>query len=805
MATLISPFQYFADPTRARPIFNGFIFIGRPDGDPTNPADQVQVSLICDCGGGNPINVSQPIRTGPGGLPIYQGRPAQINVPASEFSIILQDSNQTQVYYSPRVTGFSEFSAENSITHTTRAAAVADFNENRFFIKVGDYGGAEYRRANDQTEYDTFPDSARFTDAGSNLWILNLLFSSIIDVRKFGVTPSDDDASATINEALTLCRNHQIRLDFTEIYQIRNTVTVPTSASLYFYGGIRNGINTTTVPATNFSASSGFRLAGTFPNTENLNKVSDERSFTDSAGRTHTLTKFDEDFSVGLRLTGDSIFIGGSMLVYAKNGNDAENYNNTTSRVLSDDIDVGVFIDAVSRSTIEKMVVLGHFRKAGTFQNASSNTDTVRTSERNSFHQITTSGQCGLCIRNQDSTFDLPNFGTSGTTYYDLEATDLDHPTGLRARDLGFSEASRCLEISGNRLRAVKFINATIQGSDDCVAFFGDCLDIQFVVSYFESKAAKTAVGGSNDVEPGGLVIAAPFDSNSTFETNNLQFIGRRQSSNVNFQPFFNDSVGSPTRFTSGLFNPRAVDDDLHYRFFGGTGSDLYFRAYDVDGSVRIRNTADTADNLRIFNSGNVETDGQRFTKSGGTGSYRISNEIGSLALAAGGSASSDVALTVSSAGDVVIDKGVLRPDSGVSANTQTLGTATQLWNEVFSRNGTINTSDEREKNIDTIPESWFSLALSLSQIRFKWKSGDNRWRVGYGAQSVYKACIDAGIADPFELSFIRCDLITDQTEDGNTVPIIDEETGKPLDRWGVCVEQINTLCIAALMKYRSL
>ena len=167
--TLISPFQYFADPTRARPIFNGFIFIGRVDGDPTNTADQIPVQVICECGG-SPVNVTQPIRTGPGGLPIYNGSPAQIVVCRSNYSITLQDNNRVQVYHSPDVTsGF----VNQPITHTTLAAAIADNNKNRMAVRLLERGGAEFRRAISQEEFNTYPTSARFTDQGSNLFVLD--------------------------------------------------------------------------------------------------------------------------------------------------------------------------------------------------------------------------------------------------------------------------------------------------------------------------------------------------------------------------------------------------------------------------------------------------------------------------------------------------------------------------------------------------------------------------------------------------------------------------------------------------------
>ncbi len=167
--TLISPFQYFADPTKARPIFNGFIYIGRVDGDPTNPMDQIPIQLICECGG-SPVNVTQPVRTGPGGVPIYNGNPAQIIVCQSRYSITLQDKDRVQVYHSPDVTsGF----INKSITHLTLANAMADDNTLLQSIKLLDRAGAEFRRATNQDEYNLFPESARFTDASSILWVLN--------------------------------------------------------------------------------------------------------------------------------------------------------------------------------------------------------------------------------------------------------------------------------------------------------------------------------------------------------------------------------------------------------------------------------------------------------------------------------------------------------------------------------------------------------------------------------------------------------------------------------------------------------
>ncbi len=70
------------------------------------------------------------------------------------------------------------------VTHNTRAEAVADNNSDRQFIRVGDFGGAEYRRAVDQTEYDTFPELGRLTDSQGNLFVLSI--EGIVSVDKLG-------------------------------------------------------------------------------------------------------------------------------------------------------------------------------------------------------------------------------------------------------------------------------------------------------------------------------------------------------------------------------------------------------------------------------------------------------------------------------------------------------------------------------------------------------------------------------------------------------------------------------------------
>ena len=230
--TLISPFQYFADPTRARPIFNGFIFIGRVDGDPTNTADQIPVQVICECGG-SPVNVTQPIRTGPGGLPIYNGSPAQIVVCRSNYSITLQDNNRVQVYHSPNVqSGF----VNQPITHTTLAAAMADDNSSRQSIRILSTG-SEYIRSASDAEFNSYPSRAKFTDGSSSSlqWVLRI--GSFVDpMHLAAVGDGIADDQEALNQSADLCRLLKRNLVIPRIHNTTVKVDLRDIAEVFGYG-----------------------------------------------------------------------------------------------------------------------------------------------------------------------------------------------------------------------------------------------------------------------------------------------------------------------------------------------------------------------------------------------------------------------------------------------------------------------------------------------------------------------------------------------------------------------------------------
>jgi len=101
MATFINPYTYISDPTRGRPVFNGRVFLGNPDTDPTLPENQIPVSVVNE--DGTLTQIPQPVRTGPGGVATYQGNPVQLDIQLLQHSMTIQDAGGRQVYYAPRI------------------------------------------------------------------------------------------------------------------------------------------------------------------------------------------------------------------------------------------------------------------------------------------------------------------------------------------------------------------------------------------------------------------------------------------------------------------------------------------------------------------------------------------------------------------------------------------------------------------------------------------------------------------------------------------------------------------------------
>ena len=84
------------------------------------------------------------------------------------------------------------------------------------------------------------------------------------------------------------------------------------------------------------------------------------------------------------------------------------------------------------------------------------------------------------------------------------------------------------------------------------------------------------------------------------------------------------------------------------------------------------------------------------------------------------------------------------------NSHSLNLGTSGHKWVNVYAKNGTIQTSDEREKDIlGVIDERYFAFFERIDPIKYRWRDDekDTRVRLGIGAQTAEKALIESGLS----------------------------------------------------------
>jgi hypothetical protein len=130
--------------------------------------------------------------------------------------------------------------------------------------------------------------------------------------------------------------------------------------------------------------------------------------------------------------------------------------------------------------------------------------------------------------------------------------------------------------------------------------------------------------------------------------------------------------------------------------------------------------------------------------------------------------------------------------------NTTSLGTASLRWSEVFAANGTINTSDEADKQqIGAIPDEWLDAWGDVQWSRFKWndavqsKGNGARWHVGLIAQRVRDAFAARGL-DAQEIGLLCYDEWDDQygTDETGALVLI----AAAGSRWGIRYDEAQAL-----------
>jgi hypothetical protein len=194
LVTLEMP--YFPDPTAGRPIFNGSIYIGEPDTDPEVAGNQKTVLLRQE--NGVDVPTTQPISTGAGGVPLYNGSPVQIIV-EGDYSLKLLNQLDVQVYYSPNSYVLEEMinqletvgiyqPFDNVALMVTESLPDGIIVETKGYYTAGDGGQARYL-IKTAVDYGATPDGyGDHTLANGNVAVLQagLDGSTQYHVKQFG-------------------------------------------------------------------------------------------------------------------------------------------------------------------------------------------------------------------------------------------------------------------------------------------------------------------------------------------------------------------------------------------------------------------------------------------------------------------------------------------------------------------------------------------------------------------------------------------------------------------------------------------
>lgn len=141
------------------------------------------------------------------------------------------------------------------------------------------------------------------------------------------------------------------------------------------------------------------------------------------------------------------------------------------------------------------------------------------------------------------------------------------------------------------------------------------------------------------------------------------------------------------------------------------------------------------------------------------------------------------------------------------SDNALSLGTASRRWSTVYAGTGTINTSDEREKqDIEELSAAELRVARSLKglirKFRFKdavgEKGGDARVHFGVIAQDVMVAFEVEGL-DPMRYGVICYDEWEDIPEQLNEAGEVVQPFYPAGNRYGVRYEEMISFIVSAL------
>ena len=228
------PFISIVDPSTGDPISFGNLYVGNPDTDPKQPGNRVQVRVLQE--DLTPVDIEQPVVLTSGGVISYQGSPAVLDIDAQDYSVLIEDRNDVQVYYRARsnevaVVPVDEISVFDSIADASAANIVSSVDTLQIlgFYSGGDGGEALYKRVPSEPSH-----AGKFQSNDGAWWEIGeaevnvLQFGARGDVDLTTESGGTDDSSAFQNA-------YNYAFDFSKIMQVPDGRGYRLSSSINCY------------------------------------------------------------------------------------------------------------------------------------------------------------------------------------------------------------------------------------------------------------------------------------------------------------------------------------------------------------------------------------------------------------------------------------------------------------------------------------------------------------------------------------------------------------------------------------------
>lgn len=234
-------YKYYPDPTKGKPVYLGYIFIGEPNTDPEVLINQKQVSMSesCICSEA-PTPISQPIRTSAGGVPVFNGSPVVLFVDGP-YSIKVLNSKMEQVYYDGYVPGSGISDTVADLILLSIEAGV--FVETGGYYAKGDGGAARYLIVESQAA-DEFGDH---TLANNNVAVLQ----DVPSLPNFG-GKADSTTDNKLNMEAIIARTDSLFVANLFLPYKISTVAIPRNYTLYGDSKFGNYDNAVTADGMHF-------------------------------------------------------------------------------------------------------------------------------------------------------------------------------------------------------------------------------------------------------------------------------------------------------------------------------------------------------------------------------------------------------------------------------------------------------------------------------------------------------------------------------------------------------------------------